>query len=154
MEITNLSEIVDVLDRCATVRIGLFGEEYPYVVPASFGYEVRDNEVVVYIHGAREGRKQELLARNNKVCVETDIFHRYAGTGHGVTTEYESVIGFGNAEAADRDEAVKGVALLLKHCQTQGYSAEDCIALNSTTVYKITLHTVTGKRNFVQTDCI
>lgn len=36
-EVTNLKDIVDILTRCDTIRIGMQGEIHHYVVPVSFG---------------------------------------------------------------------------------------------------------------------
>lgn len=101
-------EITDILRRTETIRLGLNGNPYPYVVPLSFGYEVKDGKIIIYVHGATESFKHELLVKDNHVCVEADIFHRYAHTEQSVTTEYESVIGFGKAETFTNEEAVKG----------------------------------------------
>lgn len=147
-EIKNLADITDVLNRCDTVRIGLHGNEFPYVVPLSFGHELAGDKVVVYVHGAKEGFKHDLIAQNNKVCVEADIFYRYTKRGPGTTTEYESIIGFGTAEIAGHDDSVKGLDLLMKHCKVEG-NAEQCVALGITTVYKITLDSIIGKKNII-----
>lgn len=37
-EITDFNEIVDVLRRADTIRLGLHDDPYPYVVPLSFGF--------------------------------------------------------------------------------------------------------------------
>jgi nitroimidazol reductase NimA-like FMN-containing flavoprotein (pyridoxamine 5'-phosphate oxidase superfamily) len=145
-EITNLAVIAGILERCDTIRVGIHGGEYPYVVPFSYGYEMADGKLVLFVHGAKEGMKHDFISRNNKVCVEADIFYRYTKRGPGTTTEYESVIGFGTAEIAGRDDSVKGLDLLMKHCKTEGDAAQ-CVALGITTVYKITLDSVTGKIN-------
>ncbi|MEL4106338.1 pyridoxamine 5'-phosphate oxidase family protein [Oscillospiraceae bacterium WX1] len=149
-EIKDFNDIIGVLDRCQTIRLGLNGDEYPYVVPLSFGYEAADGAVTLYFHGATEGLKHELILKNNKVCVEADIFYRYTGTGHGITTEYESVIGFGTIHKADTVEAIKGLELLLNHCRAGSASASDCVALGITAVYGIELERITGKRRFVE----
>ena len=39
-EVQSLDEIFDILNRCDTVRVAFRGEEYPYVVPVSFGAEL------------------------------------------------------------------------------------------------------------------
>ena len=148
-EVKNADEAIDILDRCETIRIGLYGPDYPYVVPMSFGYEFQNDQLDIYVHGAKEGLKHELIAQNNKVCAEADIFHRYAKTGRGTTTDYESFIGFGTIETAGRKDAVKGIDLLLKHCKTEG-SAANCIKLGITTVYKIHLDSFTGKKRFAE----
>ncbi len=148
-EIKEFAKIVDVLDRCDTIRLGLWGDEFPYVVPLSFGYEVAQGKIVVYIHGAKEGLKHDLIAKNNKICVEADLCHRFTEIeNHDVTTEYESVIGFGTAEKADEAETLKGLDLILAHCGFPNYPYNKA-ATAVLTVYKITLDHVTGKRRTV-----
>lgn len=147
-EITNFNEIADVFNRAETIRLGLHGDVYPYVVPLSFGFEAENGKITVYVHGAAEGFKHELLAKNNCVCVETDIFHRYTQTEHSITTEYESVIGFGKAETVTGEDAAKGMDLLLAHCGFKGYEY-DKTALKYVRIIKIELNEVTGKRRFV-----
>ncbi|HBL83765.1 MAG: 5-nitroimidazole antibiotic resistance protein [Clostridiales bacterium GWF2_38_85] len=147
-EIKNFNDIVDVLSRCDTIRLGINRNDYPYVIPLSFGFEVENGKVNIYFHGAKEGLKHELLVNNNRVCVEADICHRFVDTGHNVTAEYESVIGFGKAVKVFDYEAANGLDLLLKHCGFENYqynkSVKDLI-----TVYKITLNGITGKRRTV-----
>ncbi|MCL2664168.1 MAG: pyridoxamine 5'-phosphate oxidase family protein [Defluviitaleaceae bacterium] len=147
-EITDKNEIFDVLRRADTVRLGINGEPYPYVVPLSFGLEERDGQIIIYVHGAKEGLKHELIKKDSHVCIEADIFYRYAETNPGFTTVYESVIGFGAAEEALGEEAVRGCELLLEHCGFGGCGF-DRAGLMHTRVYKIVLHSVTGKRRFL-----
>ena len=147
-EIRDFADIVDVLRRCDTIRLGICGGEYPYVVPLSFGYEVADGKLVLYIHGAGEGKKHDLLAINNRVCAEADLCHRFADTGESVTAEYESLIGYGTAEKAGGADVEKGIALLLEHCGFAGHTYSRG-ALRALTVYKITLDAVTGKKRTV-----
>lgn len=148
-EIQSFDEIVDVLRRCDTIRLGILDSEYPYVVPLSFGFETTVNgKIVIFIHGAQEGKKHDLIAKNNKVCIEADLCHGFAETENSVTTIYESVIGYGTAEKVYGVEMLKGLRLLLTHCGYDGFSFEPAIT-NSMTVYKITLDSVTGKRRTI-----
>jgi nitroimidazol reductase NimA-like FMN-containing flavoprotein (pyridoxamine 5'-phosphate oxidase superfamily) len=149
-EITNFNKIADVLNRADTIRLGLHDEPYPYVVPLSFGFDVADGKITVYFHGAKEGLKHELIAANPRVCVEADIFHRYTEAPGSVTTEYESVIGFGLCERASGDEAVHGLDLLLTHCGFHGFEYDKTATVAATAIYKVTLERVTGKRRFVE----
>lgn len=149
-EVTDVAEIIDILNRSDTIRLGLHDEPYPYVVPLSFGFEMTDGKIVLYFHGAKEGLKHELIAQNPRVCVETDIFHRCAEVPpNNLTAEYESFIGFGTAERADGEKAAKGLGLLLAHCGYAGFEY-DYAALNVTAVYRITLDSFSGKRRFVE----
>ena len=152
-EIVDFDAVVRLLRSCDTIRLGLHGGEYPYVVPLSFGMEVCAGRIVLYFHGAGEGYKHDLIAADNRVCVEADILRGYRPTENSVTADYKSVIGFGVVERVRSfEERVKGLQLLLDHCGTPGYSAEECAAAPHTVVYKITLHRVTGKQRFFDGD--
>lgn len=147
-EITNREEILGVLQRADTIRLGIHDTPFPYVVPLSFGFEDCNGQITIYIHGANEGLKHTLLDKNNHVCVETDILHRYVDMGIGLTAEYESVIGFGTAEVVHGDEAVKGLDLICTHCGYDGYEY-DTSMLSHMRMYKITLSSITGKRRTI-----
>lgn len=144
-EITSFSEIAELVGRCDTVRLGIAAEGAPYIVPVSFGWEICDGRIVIYFHGSREGRKQELIGENAMVCVEGDISHGFAEWGHGITCLYESFIGYGTVEKLSGEEAVRGLELLLVHCGYPGYPFTE-EAVNATAVNRIVLETVTGKR--------
>lgn len=149
-EITDFQEIFQVLERCQTVRLGLRDGDAAYVVPVSFGCAVENGRIAVYFHGAKDGKKHGLLAQNPRVCVEADRLLRYVQTEHGITADYESVIGCGTAQRVDGEAAVRGLELLLRHCGFPTDSAEGCAARNITWVYRIELEQLTGKRRFSQ----
>ena len=147
-EIQNREEILDVLNRCDTVRIAMYGEQYPYVVPVSFGMEDKDDKAIVYFHCAKEGLKVDLLKENPYVCIEGDIFIKVETTVHGITARYESVIGFGKCELiSDPDELKHGLKVLLDHYAYYDYPLDHCMGFNHMYVGKITLEKITGKRN-------
>lgn len=147
-EVTDSKEIIEILERCATVRIGINGDDYPYVVPVSFGVEVMNGKPVVYFHCAKSGMKMELMRLNPNVCVEGDAFLGVQKTAHGITTRYESVIGFGKCVIAeDASDIVKGLRLILEHYGQTEYPIERCRGMENLNVCKITLDRVFGKRN-------
>jgi len=147
-EIKTWEELVDVLRRADTIRLGIHDDPFPYVVPLSFGFEDCGGQIALYIHGANEGLKHTLLDKNNHVCVEAGIFHKYDETDTGLTTEYESIIGFGTAAMVHGEDAVRGLNLICSHCGYHGY-VYDTAMLSHMRVYKITLSSITGKRRFV-----
>lgn len=144
-EVTDFTEIVSILRRAQTIRLGLHSEPYPYVVPLSFGFETYDKNITLYFHGAAEGLKHDLIANNPYACAEADILHRYAKTGASVTAEYESFIGFGKVNPVTADEAFKGLDLLLSHCGFGGFNY-DRAASAAARVYKINLVSFSAKR--------
>ena len=147
-EVANFDEIIDILRRANTMRLGLHDDPYPYVVPLSFGFEAAAGRIALYFHGAAEGLKHELIVRDPHVCVEADIFHGYAETPGSVTTVYESFIGFGKCARVHGDEAARGIDLLLEHCGYAGYGY-DLAALEQVGVYRVMLERFSGKRRRV-----
>lgn len=148
-EIKDCNEKIKLLDKCQTIRLGLFDKDYPYVVPLSFGYEVKDGKLYIYFHCAKEGKKIDLISRNNKVCIEADILNDYKKTEHGVTADYESVIAFGQAQEVFDEEAIHGLELLLAHCGIDGYSPVECWMTKIVAVYKISVDEITAKKRFL-----
>ncbi|MGN0777876.1 MAG: pyridoxamine 5'-phosphate oxidase family protein [Aristaeellaceae bacterium] len=144
-EISERTDILAILERSAVIRLGMQGEEYPYVVPLSFGWEQRDGQVILYVHGAMAGKRHALLARNNRVAVEADCFQRYVEGPGGISCVYESMMGEGVAECVTGEEARHGLDCLLRHCGYEGYACDEQ-AMNHTSVWRITLHSLTGKR--------
>lgn len=147
-EIADFDEIVAVLAQCDVIRLGIWAEECPYVVPVSFGYAVEEGRLAIYFHGADVGQKHTLLAQCSRVCVEADRFLEYVDTGHSFTANYESVIGYGTATVVTGAQAVCGLSLLLQHCGFCTDSAEACEKI--TRVYRIEIETITGKRHLAE----
>ena len=53
-EITEFSEMTDVMKRCDVCRLALNDEDgYPYLLPLNFGMEETDGRVTLYFHGAK-----------------------------------------------------------------------------------------------------
>ncbi|MCB5952814.1 hypothetical protein LI951_12115 [Enterococcus sp. BWT-B8] len=56
-------------EECHGVRLTIFDEPFPYIVPVNFGYK-QDNSLTLYIHGVCQGKKVQLLGENSKTAVE------------------------------------------------------------------------------------
>lgn len=147
--ITDVQEIFRMLENCTTINVGINADEYPYVVPMTFGCAVEDEKLVVYFHCAGQGKKWELLHRDPHVCVEAHIYERVASEEPGkITAFYDSVIGYGKAcLIEDRFEKVDAIKLMLAHYDSSGFPATSCNGLKRVEVYRIVLDNVTGKRS-------
>lgn len=145
-EVEDVQEVYGILARCKTVRIGINGDKYPYVVPVSFGLEVIDGRGAVYFHCGKKGVKVELLKQNPFVCIEADIFHSYELLARGIDTRYESVIGYGVCEEVFDEEKLHGLELLCTHCGYARHPVDVCLGLPITSVYRISIEEITGKR--------
>ena len=147
-EIREMSEIFDVLQRCDTVRIGIQGDKYPYVVPVSFGAEMEEEQIVVYFHCAKQGMKVDLMERSPYVCVESDRFIKTEEIRNGITARYESVIGFGKCEfLSSENEVLHGLQVLIDHYRYDTQPLRTCRNLENVLVGKVVLESVSGKRN-------
>ena len=146
-QVTDLTEIAAILNRCDTIRLGLQGEEYPYVVPLSFGWEMVDGTIYIYFHGAKEGHKVDAIARHDKVslCVmdedtPDDSFSRYV----------RSVIVFGRiAPVEDHAKAMEkawGLAMHIFPEQTEFYRNDLKRNESRVQVLELVPEHITGKR--------
>lgn len=147
-EVVNPSEIFDILNRCDTIRIAIHGDKYPYLVPVSFGMEIVGGKAVLYFHSAQQGMKVDLLRQNPFVCVEGDIYLKTEDTAYGLTSRYESVIGFGESRFLTEPEEIRhGLQLLIEHYGYRDYPLDTCPGMEQVLVGKIVLDEVYGKKN-------
>ncbi|MEE9366317.1 MAG: pyridoxamine 5'-phosphate oxidase family protein [Dehalococcoidales bacterium] len=112
-EITDSAEIEQVIKQARVCRLGFVDGNEPYVVPVCFGY--KDN--AFYFHCAPEGRKIDLIKKNNRVCVEVeaDVEIINAENPCGWSIKYRSVIGVGRAYILeDEEDKIRGLAVLMR----------------------------------------
>lgn len=144
-EIRDEKEMQDILDQGLVCRLGLSDGRLPYVVPMSFG--TRNGRL--YLHSAGEGRKVDLIRRNNRVCFEIDVGARIARGESACrwSMKYRSVIGFGTARILE-DETDKRAgldAIMAHYGGPEGPYDEK--SLERTCVIEITIETMTGKQS-------
>lgn len=63
-EVTDGARIREIINSCAVCRLGFCDKEEVYIVPLNFGYEEKDGKYIFYFHGAKSGRKAELIRRS------------------------------------------------------------------------------------------
>ncbi|MBQ9914148.1 MAG: pyridoxamine 5'-phosphate oxidase family protein [Clostridia bacterium] len=116
-EVTDINEIIAILDKAKVLHLGLVDGDEPYVVPMNYGYTLQNGKLTVYLHGALTGRKLDLMKVNPKVFFELDCdivpFEGKTACNYGIT--YASVMGRGKAVIVeDTAEKVKGLQVLMK----------------------------------------
>lgn len=150
-EITDFHEIVEVLEKCEVCRLAMHDEEYPYIVPVNYGMQLEDGKVVLYFHGATEGKKYQLMEKNPKVCFEVDCNHGlYTSEEKGnCTMAYESVIGFGTIHSISDEEKYEALCILMKHYHKEDFAFNQAV-MPQTRVWKLVVESYTGKRRVVK----
>jgi len=149
-EITDRNEIIRLIDISKVCRLGLSDDGMPYIVPMLYGYAEEDGQIVFYFHGARKGRKMDIIAKNPRACVELDMdeeFQVYPGkSACEYSCTYASVIAFGKITVVE-DPAVKRRALSLIMKQQTGEDFEFTPEqANWVQVLRLPAEEVTGKR--------
>ena len=59
-EITEINDILKIIEKAKILHLGLFDREYPYVVPLHYGFEFVNGALFFFMHSAREGYKLDL----------------------------------------------------------------------------------------------
>jgi len=92
-EITDRSEIDEIIRSTAVMHLGLSIDNIPFVVPLFYAYDGN----VLYFHSAKAGTKIEILKRNNVVCFEISVDHDIipADSACDFEAKHRTVIGTG-----------------------------------------------------------
>lgn len=117
-EITDSAKIQDIISRCTCCRIGFNDDGQVYIVPLNFGYEYVNDEYTFYFHGAKEGRKIDLIQKSPEVGFEMDTGYvlKVGDLAGDCTAQFQSVIGNGVAQmVTDPEEKKRGLELLMEH---------------------------------------
>lgn len=157
-EITDFNKLIEMIDHCEVIRLGLFDEnqkDFPYIVPVNFSYEADQatGQICFYIHGAMAGRKYELLKKNCKCSFEMDnqLKIDYLYDCHDITTRYECVMGTALVEEipGDQKEKVMQEKVLSRWEEARSFPWNRN-ALNRCGMFKLVVKTISGKMNPLQ----
>lgn len=145
-EIKDLYEIIKVLEKCDVCRLAFFDEEYPYILPLNFGLQVEGNQITLYFHGALEGKKYDLMVKNNKVGFEMDCSHRLIASEETkmCTMEYESVIGSGILTMVEEEDKFHALTQIMKQYHKEDFEFNTAV-IPRTNVFQLSVKNITGK---------
>lgn len=117
-QITDMEQILDILNRCLIVHVGLVDGDEPYVVPMNYGYTMEsEGKLTLYLHGATQGRKLDLMHKNPKVFVEMecDVTPFTGDVACKYGTSYQSLMGRGKAVVLeDPQEKMRALTQIMK----------------------------------------
>ena len=117
-QITDLEAIRAILDKAKVLHLAMIDGARPYVVPMNYGYVLAAGRLTLYLHGAKEGRKLDVLQQNDRVVfvLETDVSPVSGGDIPCKYGEaYASVMGEGRAVLlTDSAEKMAALSILMK----------------------------------------
>ena len=147
-EVTDLTRICEILDKAKIVHIGMVDGDEPYVVPMNYGYTMEDGKLTFYIHGAKWGRKLDVMRANPKVfcTLECDVVPFDGDIACRYGTTYSSVMALGKAEILeDVEEKKKGLSILMKTQTGKDFTFDDKM-VSIVSVIKIDIAEYTAKQ--------
>jgi nitroimidazol reductase NimA-like FMN-containing flavoprotein (pyridoxamine 5'-phosphate oxidase superfamily) len=147
-EIKEVIDLKDIVSRADVCRVAFAANNTPYIVTLNFGYKW-NNELTLYFHCAKEGRKLDLMRENNRVCFEMDIDHelQLGATPCKGTMKYKSLIGYGTLEIIeDPEEKREGLDLIMDKYGYVGKKEYDAKLLNITEILKLKVTEISGKK--------
>ena len=149
-ELTDPADLLSVLEQADVCHLALSDNNVPYLVTMNFGVK-QDKNLVLYFHSAHEGKKIDILKRNNRVCFGADIDHEFfmseGGTSCGCSMRFRSVVGMGRVsfitERAEKYEALKAV---MRHYTQETTPVFDEKMIDHTTILRLDVEQIAGKR--------
>jgi len=146
-EITERSEIFDIIGAAQVCHIAMSDHDLPYIVAMNFGFD--PDAPALYLHSAGEGRKIRILSRNPAVCFQFDVDHHLV-TGDAACDwgmSYRSVVGTGTAQILTGDgEKARGLDFIMEHYSGKRGFKYPGEQLASTSVIRIAISELRGKK--------
>ena len=116
-QVTDLQQILEILDKAQVMHLGLCENNEPYVVPMNYGYTMEEGKLVMYLHSAVRGKKLDMIQANPKVFFAIDCdrqpFEGEKPCQYGMS--YSSIMARGTAHIVeDVEEKMQALTILMK----------------------------------------
>ena len=147
-EVTDPVKIRGIITSCDCCRLGLCDGERAYVVPLDFGLEERDGRYAFYFHGAKEGRKMDLIRRTGWAAFEMDTGHKWviSERAQETTSRFRCVMGGGPVTVLETAEEKRaGLLAILAHVTGREQWDIGAAALENTQVFRLDAEELTCK---------
>ena len=116
--IVKLQEEIDrIINKCDVGYLAMVDKDNtPYVIPMNFGLERN----FIYLHSGMEGKKLDILKRNNRVSMsfstDHDLYIRNDAVACSYTMKYRSVLAHGLVDfIEDKEDKILGMNVIMKH---------------------------------------
>jgi nitroimidazol reductase NimA-like FMN-containing flavoprotein (pyridoxamine 5'-phosphate oxidase superfamily) len=147
-EVSDTVSVELIISNSDVCRIAFADNNTPYIVAMNFGYSGGD-QPCLFFHCASEGRKLEMIKKNNCVCFQMDTDHEIYGGEKGCDwgMKYSSVVGYGIISVvSDQISRKKGLDCLMKHYTGDKNFTYDEKVLARTTILRLDITEMTGKK--------
>lgn len=118
--ITDIDTVIEILEKSKVLHLGLVDGDEPYVVPMNYGYTMDDGKLTLWLHGATQGRKYDIIRKNSKVFFEMECdlqpFEGDVACKYGIS--YTSLMGRGTAVIVEDSQEKQDALTFLMKTQT------------------------------------
>lgn len=149
-EVKDFDRIAEIINGCDCCRLGLVDEGEAYIVPMNFGFDTADGKLSLYFHCAGEGRKLDLLGRNQTVSFEMDTAHALTTGERGCdwSFKYQCVMGTGTVTVLEGSgEKIYALNRIMAHYSGCDNWEFDDRYLNAAKILKLSVGTLSCKEH-------
>lgn len=147
-EVSDIHDIESIINRADVCRVAFADKDMPYIVTMNFGYSGGERKCL-WFHCANEGRKLDMIRKNNYVCFELDTDHKIekGSLACNFSMKYSSVVGYGNISIINEPEdKIIGLDHIMFHYTgTTGFTYKSGL-LAKTTILRLDITEITCKR--------
>lgn len=145
-DITRESEIEEIINLAKVCYIGFNDDQRPYVLGFNYGYK----DKTIYLHCARQGKKLDLIRRNNELClyfnIDNEIFARHDHVACSWRQKYRSVQAYGKAEIIDDyEQKIESLQIFMKHYSDKEFEFNKP-SVDNIYIIKIKLTEMSGRK--------
>lgn len=145
-EIKDFDKILQIMRQCDSCVLALNDDGFPYMVPLNFGMNIEDGQLYLYFHCAMQGKKLDLIRKDNRATFEMDCDHNFIlyDERMSCTMGYSSVVGHGIIEFVEEEKKYEALKILMRQYHAEDFQFnKDMIKV--TTVLKMKVLDITGK---------
>lgn len=144
-EIKDFDKILQIMRQCDSCVLALNDDGFPYMVPLNFGMNIEDGQLYLYFHCAMQGKKLDLIRKDNRATFEMDCDHNFIlyDERMSCTMGYSSVVGHGIIEFVEEEKKYEALKILMRQYHAEDFQFnKDMIKV--TTVLKMKVLDITG----------
>ena len=146
-EVTDRNAILEIMKNCDCLHLALMDGDFPYVIPMNFGFEDDGEKLTIYFHGAKEGRKYELIAKDPHAAFSMSCAHELipGKVPCASTFKYTSVCGKGLIKMLEGDERMHALTVIMAHYDRETPHTFEEKHAKSVQTFKMEVESFTGK---------
>ncbi|MEG0050967.1 MAG: pyridoxamine 5'-phosphate oxidase family protein [Terrisporobacter sp.] len=150
MDVTDVNVLRDIISQCQVVRVGMCTKNKPYIVPLNYGYEISNEQLILYCYCTSEGKKLDILRENPNVFIEIDRENNLIQKDASYKSEYFSILSSGKAEFVDLIyDKIHGLNKIIEHQASHNNSKIKHESINNINLIKIKCNNLTAKNCFI-----